>query len=170
MARSYSDCVLLLILFLLLLFSLIYIRFLALRVEHRLAILRGHQLRRKHDLSSDGSIPRGRKRTSSISSERIAAGGSRRRSSPFVERRDRLRRRPARPAAPRFSCRSCRQFVALGRSWGRLPNQAALAELAESKHTLPSLGLIDEQTVAGATATGTHGSGRNSLSHYVQAV
>ena len=36
--------------------------------------------------------------------------------------------------------------------------------------TLPSLGLIDEQTVAGATATGTHGSGKSSLSHYVQKV
>lgn len=36
--------------------------------------------------------------------------------------------------------------------------------------TLPSLGLIDEQTVAGATATGTHGSGKHSLSHYVRKV
>ena len=36
--------------------------------------------------------------------------------------------------------------------------------------TLPSLGLIDEQTIAGATATGTHGSGKNSLSHYIEAV
>lgn len=33
--------------------------------------------------------------------------------------------------------------------------------------TLPSLGLIDEQTVAGATANGTHGSGKHSLSHYI---
>jgi len=36
--------------------------------------------------------------------------------------------------------------------------------------TLPSVGLIDEQTVAGATATGTHGSGKNSLSQYVRRV
>ena len=36
--------------------------------------------------------------------------------------------------------------------------------------TLPSVGLIAEQTVAGATATGTHGSGKHSLSHYVSAV
>ena len=43
-------------------------------------------------------------------------------------------------------------------------------ELATSGHTLLSLGLIDEQTIAGAAATGTHGSGRNSLSHYIQAV
>ena len=32
---------------------------------------------------------------------------------------------------------------------------------------LPTTGLIAEQTVAGATATGTHGSGRSSLSHYL---
>jgi FAD/FMN-containing dehydrogenase len=37
-------------------------------------------------------------------------------------------------------------------------------------YTLPSLGLIDEQTIAGATATGTHGSGKHSLAHYVEAV
>ena len=36
--------------------------------------------------------------------------------------------------------------------------------------TLPSLGLIDEQTVAGATATGTHGSGKHCLSHYIRRV
>jgi FAD/FMN-containing dehydrogenase len=36
--------------------------------------------------------------------------------------------------------------------------------------TLPSLGLITEQTVAGAMSTGTHGSGRHSMSHYAAAV
>jgi FAD/FMN-containing dehydrogenase len=36
--------------------------------------------------------------------------------------------------------------------------------------TLPSVGLITEQTIAGAAATGTHGSGRHSLSHYVAAI
>ncbi|EMB14911.1 D-arabinono-1,4-lactone oxidase [Rhodopirellula europaea] len=36
--------------------------------------------------------------------------------------------------------------------------------------TLPTLGLIDEQSVAGAIATGTHGSGRQSLSHFVRAI
>ncbi len=36
--------------------------------------------------------------------------------------------------------------------------------------TLPTLGLIDEQSIAGAISTGTHGSGRHSLSHYVRAV
>lgn len=34
--------------------------------------------------------------------------------------------------------------------------------------TLPSIGLITEQTIAGAISTGTHGSGRHSISHYVQ--
>lgn len=43
----------------------------------------------------------------------------------------------------------------------------ALAELAQHGLTLPTLGLISEQTIAGATATGTHGSGRHSLSHYL---
>jgi FAD/FMN-containing dehydrogenase len=45
-----------------------------------------------------------------------------------------------------------------------------IKHLAAQGLTLPSLGLIDEQTVAGATATGTHGSGKNSLSHYVESV
>lgn len=42
----------------------------------------------------------------------------------------------------------------------------------ESQHglTLPSLGLITEQTIAGASATGTHGSGKHSLSHYIDEV
>ena len=33
--------------------------------------------------------------------------------------------------------------------------------------TLPSIGLITEQSIAGAISTATHGSGRSSLSHYV---
>lgn len=45
-----------------------------------------------------------------------------------------------------------------------------LPQLKKQGLTLPSLGLIDEQTVAGATATGTHGSGKNSLSQYVRAI
>lgn len=43
-----------------------------------------------------------------------------------------------------------------------------LNELDQQGWTLPSVGLITEQTVAGATSTGTHGSGRYSLSHYIQ--
>ena len=45
-----------------------------------------------------------------------------------------------------------------------------LKQLAVHDLTLPSVGLIDEQTAAGATATATHGSGKNSLSHYIAAV
>ncbi len=33
--------------------------------------------------------------------------------------------------------------------------------------TLPTLGAIKKQTISGAISTGTHGSGRQSLSHYV---
>ena len=41
---------------------------------------------------------------------------------------------------------------------------------ARSDATLPSLGLITEQTIAGAISTGTHGSGKHSLSHYVDEI
>lgn len=43
-------------------------------------------------------------------------------------------------------------------------------ELQRHGLTTPSLGLIKQQAIAGATATGTHGSGRHSLSHYVQSL
>lgn len=39
-----------------------------------------------------------------------------------------------------------------------------------SDRTLPTLGAIKKQTISGAIATGTHGSGRQSLSHFVAAV
>lgn len=43
-----------------------------------------------------------------------------------------------------------------------------LSELARQANvTLPSLGLITEQAIAGAFSTGTHGSGRHSMSHYM---
>jgi FAD/FMN-containing dehydrogenase len=45
-----------------------------------------------------------------------------------------------------------------------------LAELRPHGLTLPAVGLITEQSIAGAIATGTHGSGRHSLSHYVEEV
>jgi FAD/FMN-containing dehydrogenase len=45
-----------------------------------------------------------------------------------------------------------------------------LATLNKRGLTTPSIGLITEQTIAGATATGTHGSGKHSLSHYVHSV
>ncbi len=41
---------------------------------------------------------------------------------------------------------------------------------AQTPWTLPSVGFITEQTIAGAVSTGTHGSGRHSLSHYVTRV
>lgn len=45
-----------------------------------------------------------------------------------------------------------------------------LAELDRHGLTMPALGLISEQTIAGAAATGTHGSGRHSISHYLDEV
>jgi hypothetical protein len=41
---------------------------------------------------------------------------------------------------------------------------------ATSDRTLPTLGAVTRQTIAGAIATGTHGSGRPSLSHFVVGV
>ena len=41
---------------------------------------------------------------------------------------------------------------------------------AATDATLPTLGAITRQTIAGAISTGTHGSGRHSLSHYVVGV
>src|SRR5262245_25396428 len=41
---------------------------------------------------------------------------------------------------------------------------------ARSGATLPSLGLITEQTIAGAIATATHGSGKHSMSHYMEEI
>lgn len=45
-----------------------------------------------------------------------------------------------------------------------------VSELNKHGFTMPSLGLITEQALGGAMATGTHGSGRNSLSHYGQSL
>ncbi|ODA33835.1 D-arabinono-1,4-lactone oxidase [Planctopirus hydrillae] len=47
----------------------------------------------------------------------------------------------------------------------------ALVELErQAGVTLPAVGLITEQAIAGAVSTGTHGSGKHSLSHYVAEV
>lgn len=43
----------------------------------------------------------------------------------------------------------------------------ALEELGAQKFTLPAYGMTGEQTVVGAIATATHGSGRASMAHYV---
>ena len=45
-----------------------------------------------------------------------------------------------------------------------------LVDLERKGLTTPSLGLITEQAIAGAVSTGTHGSGRHSLSHYMDEV
>ncbi|OAI52663.1 hypothetical protein AYO47_01080 [Planctomyces sp. SCGC AG-212-M04] len=45
-----------------------------------------------------------------------------------------------------------------------------VVELNRQGWTLPSLGLIKEQTIAGATSTATHGSGRHCLSYYIQSM
>ena len=141
-------------------------------MERRLAILRRHQLRRKHDLPSQRSFyTRGRKRTSSISSERIAAfaltpvGRLHSWSDATVCEDVLLDLRHLDSIVVHADNSS--PFVEAGAG---CQIKRLLRNLQKSKHTLPSLGLIDEQTVAGAIATGTHGSGRNSLSHYVQAV
>jgi len=41
---------------------------------------------------------------------------------------------------------------------------------AMTERTLPTLGAIKKQTISGAISTGTHGSGKESLSHFVAAV
>lgn len=47
----------------------------------------------------------------------------------------------------------------------------ALSELdRQAGWTLPAVGLITEQSIAGACSTATHGSGRHSLSHYLEEV
>jgi FAD/FMN-containing dehydrogenase len=48
--------------------------------------------------------------------------------------------------------------------------QRALEVLAAEGLTLPTIGAITAQTVAGAISTGTHGSGSQSLSHFVEEV
>ena len=48
--------------------------------------------------------------------------------------------------------------------------ETILEALAVHGLTLPTVGAIMKQTIAGAISTGTHGSGASSLSHYVRAV
>jgi FAD/FMN-containing dehydrogenase len=67
------------------------------------------------------------------------------------------------------------QQAAEGAAWVTVGSGCRIKHLleklnAQSSLTLPSLGLVTEQTVAGAISTGTHGSGKNSLSHYVDEV
>jgi hypothetical protein len=60
-----------------------------------------------------------------------------------------------------------------GAVWATIGGGCRIKDLLRKLHvladvTLPSVGLITEQTIAGAIATGTHGSGKSSLSHYVE--
>jgi hypothetical protein len=62
-----------------------------------------------------------------------------------------------------------------GAVWATVGGGCRIKHLLRKLHyladvTLPSLGLITEQTIAGAIATGTHGSGKHSMSHYVAEV
>ena len=62
-----------------------------------------------------------------------------------------------------------------GRVWATIgagcQMKRVLAELErQAGATTPSIGLITEQAIAGAISTGTHGSGKNSLSHYIAEV
>ncbi len=59
---------------------------------------------------------------------------------------------------------------AVARAGGGCQIKHLLAELEEQNWTLPSVGFITEQSLAGAISTGTHGSGRHSLSHYVTSI
>jgi len=56
------------------------------------------------------------------------------------------------------------------RAQGGCPIWKVLEALNDHGLTLPSVGLITAQTVAGAVSTGTHGSGRSSLSHFVREI
>jgi FAD/FMN-containing dehydrogenase len=59
-----------------------------------------------------------------------------------------------------------------GTVWATVGGGCRIKHLLRKLHalgdaTLPSLGLITEQTIAGAISTATHGSGRHSMSHYM---
>ncbi len=59
-----------------------------------------------------------------------------------------------------------------GAVWATVGGGCRIKHLLRKLHaladaTVPTLGLITEQTIAGAIATATHGSGKHSLSHYI---
>ena len=59
--------------------------------------------------------------------------------------------------------------------WATVGGGARIKNVLRKLHawgdaTLPSVGLITEQSIAGAISTATHGSGRNSLSHFMAEV
>jgi FAD/FMN-containing dehydrogenase len=62
-----------------------------------------------------------------------------------------------------------------GAVWATVGGGCRIKRLLHKLHalgdaTLPSLGLITQQTIAGAISTATHGSGRHSLSHYMEEI
>lgn len=62
-----------------------------------------------------------------------------------------------------------------GEVWAHVEAGCVLQELLDTLHkktdyTLPTMGGIKKQTISGAISTGTHGSGRPSLSHYMQEI
>jgi hypothetical protein len=62
-----------------------------------------------------------------------------------------------------------------GTVWATVGGGCRIKHLLRKLHTLagvtmPSLGLVTEQTIAGAISTATHGSGKHSLSHYMTEV
>ena len=66
-------------------------------------------------------------------------------------------------------------FVKDGSRFVRVAAGCTLQNLLDKLHaatdqTLPTLGAVTKQTIAGAISTGTHGSGLQSLSHFVAAV
>jgi L-gulono-1,4-lactone dehydrogenase len=68
-----------------------------------------------------------------------------------------------------------RPFTRDGETWVEVGAGCRLQGLLDRLHaatdrTLPTLGAIKRQTIAGAISTGTHGSGKQSLSHFVTAV
>ena len=60
-----------------------------------------------------------------------------------------------------------RTLATVGAGW-RIKD--LLRELRPRGLTLPAIGLITEQMIAGAIATGTHGSGNQSLGHHIRSV
>lgn len=70
---------------------------------------------------------------------------------------------------------SVEPFMRGGQPFVRVAAGVTLQDLLDKLHettdqTLPTLGAIKKQTISGATSTGTHGSGRESLSHFVSKI
>ena len=67
------------------------------------------------------------------------------------------------------------QHQANGVVWARVGAGCVLQRMLntlhrESDYTLPTMGGIKRQTISGVVSTGTHGSGRPSLSHYMKEI